>query len=934
MTYPSDCDPQVIELLQEIEAMPEGLERVRRCEHAVSVATRLGGFDNEYWTRLYLIDSAYHVPNDPSLLTHYSWLRRALDTAGERLDEEDRRSVLWRLKWALTQVVGTPEIPLETARATIDDVEGAFRAHGAALRPIHQHRAALADEIGERAEAGAHLDRWVAASRDDVSDCHACECREQARLVADGDPERALTLIQPVVDGSLTCGEEPQSCLAYAAEWHTRLGQRQEAAAAYQRGWRLSASDPKAADAVGRQLVALTRIGNVDRAVDHLLPRLEWLPDLTDPGEREVFLAAGAFVLTVAEAAGLAPAEINGRPVTEVAADLRSQAYAVAAAFDRRNGSQVHTQRVDALLDVAKVSHEPVLPPLRLAVAGEGAGSASDPEAAALPMPSGVTAHAKALRERIDALDIDVEPDVQAWLAHRGALRAQAGPGEWGDVAFLDRIAAAHQPPARRDELLADALAAAERAVDQTQRLRVLVDQAVAQGVEPDSGEAAAVATLAEALDTSGALEDAGAAWLAIARHTAGPALAEYDRAAELFGRAARPWRQALVLLEGARGEADPALIAARIDAAQAHAGSGAPATLQVLILDARSRLAAAQGDLDTAIDLASRAVDLAGDLPVRVPVRDLLADLLVDDSRWDELEPVARLLVRDAQQRRDPVLLALAQRYLGVALVELGSFAEAAELLEASLARATQDLPHLVGPIGWALGNALSALGEPGGARTAYTAAAVNFEATGRPGETGHAQFRAGSAAWDAGDAEAAAAHFDAAAAHARQAGDAGLLSGALRQLAALRVEAGELVEGVADLDAIPAVVTEFARSIGDEDAQEWTDRLSLGIARQGAAMLAEGGDAAGAAQRLRRVEAGLDGEAATVVAAERGAYLAQAGDLRSAGAILEEALPQLLAEDVLGVRFRCAGLWADALAAAGRVEEADRVWERFGTA
>ena len=43
-----------------------------------------------------------------------------------------------------------------------------------------------------------------------------------------------------------------------------------------------------------------------------------------------MFLAAGAFVLAVAEAAGLAPAEINGRRVTEVAADLRVQAYAVA----------------------------------------------------------------------------------------------------------------------------------------------------------------------------------------------------------------------------------------------------------------------------------------------------------------------------------------------------------------------------------------------------------------------------------------------------------------------------------------------------------------------------------------------------------------------------------------------------------------------------
>ena len=50
--------------------------------------------------------------------------------------------------------------------------------------------------------------------------------------------------------------------------------------------------------------VVLTRLGNVDRAIHHLLPRLEWLSRLHDSTDRISFLSGAALVLRVADLTG------------------------------------------------------------------------------------------------------------------------------------------------------------------------------------------------------------------------------------------------------------------------------------------------------------------------------------------------------------------------------------------------------------------------------------------------------------------------------------------------------------------------------------------------------------------------------------------------------------------------------------------------------
>ncbi|MBP6526122.1 MAG: hypothetical protein KA249_12015, partial [Dermatophilaceae bacterium] len=344
---------------------PIGMERVRAHEMALRLAQANQSFAEEFVARIDLTQALYYVPDDPHTLVHFTWLRRALDPVHE-LEEDDRHAVLWRLKWAIDLIETLPEVPLSALVAAIDDVEEVYRAEGAALRPVHAARARLAQHLDDRDAVARELSAWLAEPRDRHSDCLACEHRGQSRLVAPHDPARALDLLAPVIDGDLTCGEEPHTSLADAALLRLHLGDVEGAVSAFRRSWHLVQDDPTAALNVGTCLRVLLRLGNTDRAIDLLLPRLGWLDDLPSPWARMWFSATAAHVLDRAAAVGLAPDDIDGRPVADVVRDLTSTSDDIAAAFDARYSSTVVSRSLAAAHDPSLVPTEPTLPPTRL----------------------------------------------------------------------------------------------------------------------------------------------------------------------------------------------------------------------------------------------------------------------------------------------------------------------------------------------------------------------------------------------------------------------------------------------------------------------------------------------------------------------------------------------------------------------------------------
>ena len=913
---------------------PAGAERVRAHEAALRLAQSHGSFAEEFVARSDLTQALYWTPKDPGTLVHFAWLRAALDPA-RALEQDDRDIVLWRLKWAVDLIEDLPQVGLDALVAAIDDVEEVFRGDGYHLRPVHAARARLARSLGDPATVEAELAAWRAEPRDSRSDCQACELREQARLVLERDPARALELVAPVVAGDLTCGDEPRASLSIDAQLRLDRGDIDGAVASFRRAWHLAQDDPGASDTVAACLRVLVRLGNTDRAVDLLLPRLSWLDLLSTPRQRMWFAATAAFVLEQASARGLAPATVGDRPLDEVVAELSRTATEIAAAFDARYASTVTSSTVAAANDPARVAAEPTLPPTRLPAPADGV---SDDDA--VPPTTDVLERGRVVREALASAGAPLEPEMRAWLRDRDSLLPVETPQEWAAVSLLDRTAAqeAGGPDLHR-RLLDAALDAAQRAGDAAAATRAEGEIALLDAVEatdPDAVEAAQARAggCAERLEESGADADAGGLWRRSAWFgRADDPAALLARAGAAYERAGLAQRRLLCGIEEAMATAphDPARAAGMLESLEPEVAD--TPLLASMALDARARVARATGDLDAAVHLLERARAVRG-VPRRSKLAELaeLCDVRVEQEAWAELEGPAADLVAAATQDRDPVVLAFGQRFLGLAYVETGRPVEAAELLEAALPVLREHQPGLVGPVGWALGNALLGIGQWAGARTAFATASVAFEAEDRIHEAAHAQWRAGNAAWEGEDTVAAAGHFDDAVDKARASGTVGLYAEALRSRAALRADTDDLDAGLRELDAAIAAAERLAAEIGSDEDEFDGEVLEPHVLRQGAHLLARHGEVDAAVERLARAEALVGSDFELVLRAEAGIILADDDRLDVAEPRLQASIIELHAAGLVPTRIDAAGALARALDRAGRGDDAETVWERYG--
>lgn len=857
------------------------------------------------------------------------------DRVSTGADRTGPDAVLARLAGAVAHLEDTPEAGSDVLVAAIDDLERALRLGGFGLRPVHAARARLARDRGDDATAELELASWLAAPRDLHSGCPVCELREQALLVQRTDPQRALALVAPVIAGEQGCSEEPRRCLSLDAELRLDRGDVDEAVTSLRRAWQPAQDDPDAAEAVGACLRVFLRLGNADRAVDLLVPRLGWLDELKTPRDRMWFAATAAHVLDRADAVGLAPRTVDGRPVRDVADELGRLAGGIASAFDARYGSTVTSTTLAAAHDPSRVPTEPTLPPTRLPAPrpGEADPERVDPRA-------GVLERAEVVREGLRSLDVELRQLCLAWLRDRGRILPVSTPQEWAAASFLDRVSAQQAGDLREQRAVLDlALAEAERAGDHAGVTRAegelaLLDVAAAG----DPGAAAAARSRArsraEQLEAGGDDVEAAGLWRRIAWFggSEDPA-ADVSRAAAAYGRAGYEERRLMCGIEQAMADAptDPARAAAALEALEPEVAPHA--LLASMALDGRARLARSTGDLDAASLLLQRALAVRGaPRRTRLTVLTELCDVRVDQEAWAELEGPAADLVAAATRDLDPVLLALGQRFLGLAYVETGRPVEAAELLEAALPVLREHEPAVVGPVGWALGNALVALRQWVRAGMAFVAAAADFEAQERGREAAHALWAAGNAAWEAGAVDEAARHFDGAADRARAAAAVGLYVEVLRSRAALRADSGDLAGGLAALDSAVAAGERLAAETGAGEDEFDGEVLEPQVLRQGAHLLALQGEVDAAVERLGRAEALVGHELELVLHAEGAIMLADDDRLEAAEPRLRASLSELHAAGLVPTRVEAAGALARALDRAGRGDEAREVWDRYG--
>ncbi|MFI9769854.1 tetratricopeptide repeat protein [Streptomyces sp. NPDC052415] len=386
---------------------PEGPARNARAEQLLAEAEKLN-------VPLAVIEALGHqlkVYNYSSekdkMFVPFARLLRMWDERPEDFDEYETHSLHWVFKWMTAGMLDQPHVPLASIEKWLGEMEHRYRLAGHSERAVRSAEFSVAAHIGDVERAERAYAAWLAADRDSMADCHACELHGQGWWQAErGRDERALELWAPVLEGEYACAHEPHTALASSLASLLRLGRVDEARAHHLRGFRLvrPMESMRGAYADHVEFCALT--GNEARGLELLAERPAYFTDTGQPRSKLEFLTVVTLLMERLTGLGLGRQRVPGPAgrvwtARELAAHARAEALELAGRFDRRNG----TGHVSELAR-ARMAQEPLAERLPLGVRSARSTVAS----AAVPVPE------------VPAQDEPVEADLPTLLAEARRL--------------------------------------------------------------------------------------------------------------------------------------------------------------------------------------------------------------------------------------------------------------------------------------------------------------------------------------------------------------------------------------------------------------------------------------------------------------------------------------------------------------------------------
>ncbi|MFE0427384.1 tetratricopeptide repeat protein, partial [Streptomyces sp. NPDC058953] len=348
---------------------PHGPARIARAESLGAAAEAAKDPALFRQSLLGLIDAYEYSAERTKMVVPFARLLQEYDRDPGAFGSYEVHSLFWRFKWVTGGIVDSPDVPLDAVERWLVDMERRYRLAGHSERAVRQAEHSLAEATGDEEWTERAFAAWMAADRDRMSDCHACELNNQGQYRARrGEDTEAVRIWTPVLDGELTCMEEPHRVLAHSLLPLLRLGRLDEARSHHLRGYRLARGKESLLRSIGAHIEFCALTGNEARGLEVLAEHAAHLGSLTDV-EAQLGFNGGVLVLlrrlretghgdrpTVAHQGAV-------RTVTELYELLHTDATGIAARFDLRNGTAHVSERL-----AERVARRPLVDALPLGV--------------------------------------------------------------------------------------------------------------------------------------------------------------------------------------------------------------------------------------------------------------------------------------------------------------------------------------------------------------------------------------------------------------------------------------------------------------------------------------------------------------------------------------------------------------------------------------
>ncbi len=350
-----DWREQVDELLARATRLKHGEAKVMALEEAVRLADTHGDLDLAFEVRDELIDAATFGGFPDKALVAFAWCRAQAKKNPERFETD---LLLWKQKWVVGRLDDFPHITRKQIQDALDDIEQTYARVDAGKRSVLKLRYQTARDMGETAAAEAYWAQWVAAPRDHLTDCRACDLDDEIDHHIDrGEYAQALQKARPILEGRSSCAEIPHLTYASVLYPMLKLGRLEEARDCHMRGYPMIQRNRDFLAAVGEHLEFLALTDNLSRGLELFEKHLGWALDHASWRDRFTFYTAAEFLLSRVVSGGRDTVSLRlpkafplhqakgAYASRELHGWVQSQANEIAARFDTRNGTG-HFQRL------------------------------------------------------------------------------------------------------------------------------------------------------------------------------------------------------------------------------------------------------------------------------------------------------------------------------------------------------------------------------------------------------------------------------------------------------------------------------------------------------------------------------------------------------------------------------------------------------------
>lgn len=362
----TDSTTRFRRLLDEIDSTPWGPHEQALTAEAVALAQELGDEQLEYQARMRQTASANMGGLTDVMLNSFAWCLAHHDADPQRfpLDiENGAADLMWQFKWMAATLRASPAFSSEQIAAVLDDMEAHYRRAGIGMSGVLTARFEDAWASGRIDDAERLRGLLETTPRDDYSHCDACGRSQNAGFFAVTDrDEQAIRLVEEMIEGGFSCGEEPEHALSRVLLPYLRTDRLDDARSAHLRSYRLAKDNPDNLGIIANNIVFAAVTGNEARALTLVERHLPWLAhDRLNVDGHFAMLSAVSFALDRVTAVGHGDAIVRGADApgldaffAEHDAEWTASALATAASaaadrigaeFDARDGSDWHAQR-------------------------------------------------------------------------------------------------------------------------------------------------------------------------------------------------------------------------------------------------------------------------------------------------------------------------------------------------------------------------------------------------------------------------------------------------------------------------------------------------------------------------------------------------------------------------------------------------------------